>query len=327
MHTTTLAEVAAILRETSRILVFSHVAPDGDAIGSLLGFGWLLQAPGRRITLVSADGVPDEYEFLPGSSHVQTDAPAGPWDAVVTLDASDPRRLGSPFRPEVYGNTPIIVMDHHITNTRFGALNYVDAAAAATAQIMVDLADALPVSISFEAAVCLLTGLATDTLGFRTSNVTPQVMETAARLMETGANLSEIVSRTLAARPLSAMRLWGHALVNLQHDGRVAWVAVSNEMRAQAGATADGESGLVSFLVGAPEVDIAAVFSETVEGTVEIGFRARPGFDVSRLALALGGGGHPQASGCTVDGPLDAAQARVVPMLVALATGGPARRG
>jgi phosphoesterase RecJ-like protein len=130
---------------------------------------------------------------------------------------------------------------------------------------MVGLADALPAPISTEAAVCLLTGLATDTLGFRTNNVTPQVMKTAVRLMEAGASLSEIVSRTLAARPLSAMRLWGHALADLQHEGRVAWAAVSNEMRDQAGAPTDGESGLVSFLVGAPEVDIAAVFSETVD--------------------------------------------------------------
>jgi phosphoesterase RecJ-like protein len=327
MRTTTLAEVAAVLREASRILAFSHVTPDGDALGSLLGFGWLMQAPGRHVTLVSADGVPEEYQFLPGAVDVQTDAPAGPWDAVVALDASDPRRLGGPFRPDTYDNAPIIVIDHHITNTRFGTLNYVDATAAATAQILVGLADALPASISFEAAACLLTGLATDTLGFRTSNVTPRVMETAVRLMEAGANLSEIVSRTLAARPLNAMRLWGRALANLQHEGRVVWAAVSNEMREQAGASADGESGLVSFLVGAPEVDIAAVFSETAEGAVEISFRARPGFDVSGLALDLGGGGHPQAAGCTVDGPLAAAQARVVPMLVALAAGGPNRNG
>jgi phosphoesterase RecJ-like protein len=152
-------------------------------------------------------------------------------------------------------------------------------------------------------------------------------MKTAVRLMEAGASLSEIVSRTLAARPLSAMRLWGHALADLQHEGRVAWAAVSNEMRDQAGAPTDGESGLVSFLVGAPEVDIAAVFSETVEGAVEISLRSRPGFDVSGLALALGGGGHPQASGCRVDGPLAVAQARVVPMLVTLAAGSPTPNG
>ena len=210
-------------------------------------------------------------------------------------------------------------MDHHVTNLRFGTLNYVDTTAAATAQIMVDLADALPTPISYNAALCLLTGIATDTLGLRTSNVTPQVMRTAVRLMDAGIDLSMLISRTLAARPINAMRLWGLALGDLHHDGRVVWTAVSNEMRARAGATEDGESGLVSFIVGAPEADIAAVFSETPEGDVNISLRSRPGFDVSQLALALGGGGHPQAAGCTIDGPLAAAQERVVPALIALA--------
>ena len=243
----------------------------------------------------------------------------------MTLDASDPRRLGDPFRPETYGDAPIIVIDHHITNLHFGDLNYVDPTAAATAQIMVALADALPTPISHAAAVCLLTGLATDTLGFRTSNVTPQVMQTAVRLMETGADLSVLISRTLAARPVSAMKLWGLALANLQHTGRVVWTAVSNDMRARAGEPADGESGLVSFIMGTPEADVAAVFSETPEGAVEISLRAHPGFDISQLALELGGGGHPQASGCTLAGPLTAAQERVVPMLIALAAAGPTR--
>jgi len=116
--------------------------------------------------------------------------------------------------------------------------------------------------------------------------------------------------------------------VNLQHEGRVVWAVVDSAMRAQAGAGSDAESGLGNFLVGAPEADIAAVFSETPGGAVEIGFRSRPGFDVSGVALALGGGGHPQAAGCTVEGPLDAVQARVIPMLLAVASGssGPAAR-
>ncbi len=322
---TTLNEIAAVLNGATRVLAFCHVTPDGDAIGSLLGFGQLLAAPEREIVLVSADGVPEEFHFLPGADRIQTVAPDMAWDAVVTLDASDPRRLGDPFRPESYGDAPIINMDHHVTNLLFGDLNYVDPTAAATAQIMVDLADALPTPISHDAAICLLTGLATDTLGFRTSNVTPQVMRTAVRLMETGVDLSMLISRTLAARPVSAMKLWGLALAELQQTGRVVWAAVSNDMRAQTGATEDGESGLVSFLVGAREADIAAVFSETPEGAVAVSLRSSSGFDVSQLALDLGGGGHPQAAGCTLDGPLTAAQERVVPMLAALVAAGPTR--
>jgi phosphoesterase RecJ-like protein len=321
---TALAEVASALRSAGRILAMCHIAPDGDAIGSLLGLAWVLRSAGARppgaIALVCADGVPEQYRYLPGAHQVLTQAPPGPWDAVVTLDASDTRRLGDPYRPEAFGGATVINVDHHVTNLYFGDLNYVDPGAVATSEIIVALADALPAEIASEAAICLLTGIATDTLGFRTSNVTPRVLLTSVRLMQAGADLSDIIARTLTYRPLNDMRLWGLALGDIRQAGGAAWVAVSPEMRARAGAAEGAESGLASFLLGAPEADVAAVLSENTAGNVEISFRSKPGFDVSEVALALGGGGHPQASGCTVPGPLAAAEARVVPLLVAAAT-------
>jgi phosphoesterase RecJ-like protein len=326
MNTTPLAEIAGLLLRAERVLALCHVSPDGDAIGSLLALGSLLRqsadgrsAPNREITLVSADGVPEQFRFLPGASHIRTAAPSGPWDVVVTLDASDIRRLGEPFHPETYGGTPLVNIDHHVTNLYFGTHNYVDPSAAATAQIVVHLADAMSVPISHETAICLLTGLATDTLGFRTSNVTPDVLRTGIRLMEAGADLSDIIARTLTYRPVDVMRLWGLALGELRSEGRAIWAVVSDEMRERVGAPQDAESGLVSFLIGAPEADIAAVFSEAADHRVEVSFRARPGFDVSALALSLGGGGHPQASGCALPGSLADVETRVAPMLIALA--------
>jgi len=270
----------------------------------------------RKLTLACADPVPAQFQWLPGASEIISTPPAGPWDVVVGLDASDGARLGSPFRPADFGAAPIVIIDHHITNLRFGTLNYVNPAAVATSQIVVDLADALGAPISREAATCLLTGLVTDTLGFRTSNVTPQVMAVAMRLMEAGANLAEITERTLNHKPLNTLRLWGQALANVQINGRVVWATITRQMRDQVDAPLNGDGGLVSQLINAPEAVIAAVFSETADGKIEIGFRAKSGYDVSQIALSLGGGGHPQASGCTVAGPLKAAEAQVVPLLL-----------
>lgn len=326
MNSTTLAEIAGILKPARRILAISHISPDGDAIGSLLGLGWLLRSrpvsaagPGqpekRSVTLVCSDRLPAQFRFLPGSETIVTAIPAQPWDAVITLDASDVLRLGPSFHIENFADTPVINLDHHVTNLFFARYNYVDARAAATAQIVVALADALGAPVGREAAVCLLTGLVTDTISFRTSNVTIDVMRTAVRLMEAGASLADITERAMNHRPLSSMRLWGLALSQLHTQGRIVWASITREMRAAAGAPEDGDAGLVGFLINAPEANVAAVFSETDEGSVEIGFRARPGYDVSELALSLGGGGHPQASGCTVPGPLSEAEARVVPML------------
>ncbi len=322
----TLAEIANLLRGASRVLALTHIAPDGDAIGSLLGFGWVLRAAwrqaagqpgqtGRAITLACADSPPAQLQWLPGVTDIVTTPPAGSWDVVVGLDASDALRLGSAFRPADYGATPIVILDHHVTNLHFGAFNYVNPSAAATAQIIVDLADTLDAPLGREAATCLLTGLVTDTLGFRTNNVTPQVMATAMRLMQAGANMSEVTERTLNHRPLNVLRLWGLALSRVRLKRQVAWISITQRMRQEVDAPTAGDGGLVSQLINAPEAAIAAVFSEGVGGKVEIGFRAKSGYDVSQIALNLGGGGHPQAAGCTIMGPLDAAEERVLPML------------
>jgi bifunctional oligoribonuclease and PAP phosphatase NrnA len=316
-----LAAIAATLSRALRVLAICHIAPDGDAIGSLLGLGWLLRAlpseTERTITLACADGVPVQFAFLPGAGEILSDPPSQVWDAVVTVDSSDERRLGACFRRGEYAGAPIIVLDHHVTNLNFGALNYVDATAAATAQVIVDLADALQVPIGAEAATCLLTGIVTDTLSFRTNNVTPEVLRIAARLMEAGAVLSEITERALNQKPLNVMRLWGLALADLRQEHYVVWTLITREMRVRAGAPDTGDGGLASFLISAPEAKVAAVLSEKPDGQVEIGLRARNGLDVSELALALGGGGHPQAAGCTIPGPLPDAEARLLPLLFA----------
>ena len=200
----TLTEIADLLRRARRVLAITHVSPDGDAIGSLLGFAWVLRrawrdggdgGTGRTLTLACADSTPFQFQWLPGVADIVTNAPAGPWDLVVGLDASDPARLGKPFQSTAAGGAPVIVLDHHITNLNFGTYNYVDPIAVATSQIVVALADALGVAIGPEAAACLLTGLVMDTLGFRTNNVTPQVMAVAMRLMEAGASLADITER------------------------------------------------------------------------------------------------------------------------------------
>ncbi len=317
-----LAEIAAALRRAGRVLAICHTSPDGDAIGSLLGLAWVLRALSRppEVVLACADPVPEQLTFLPGAGEIVSVRPAGPWDAVVALDASDADRLGDLFTPAEYGQAPVIVLDHHVTNLFFGTLNYVDTDAAATAQIVLDLADALPVPVSYRAAVCLLAGLVTDTLSFRTSNVNARVLRDAARLAELGADISDIAQRSLFTRPLALLRLWGAALNRMQFTDGVLWTEISRAMREQAGLRGSNESGLSSQLINAAEARVAAVFSETTDGKVEVSLRARPGYDVASVALRLGGGGHPQAAGCTLKGTLAEAEATVLPLLLAVAS-------
>jgi phosphoesterase RecJ-like protein len=291
-----------LILPAERILLVTHVAPDGDAIGSLLGLGWLLRAQRKQLTMACADPVPEIYDWLPGSDEVVRQG-SGRYDLVISLDCSDQRRMGWAYEDRMAA-APLLNIDHHVTNTRFGTVNWVDPSSAATAQMLLNLADALGWELTRPIAVCLLNGLVTDTRSFRTSNVDIAAFQAALQLMEAGASLSEITRRALEQRPLASVRLWGQAIDGLHLQDGVLWTEVTHAMRQYWALGEDGDSGLTNFLSGVREASVVVVFTERKNGTVDVGMRAVPGYDVAQVALRLGGGGHPLAAGCTLEGDL-----------------------
>jgi phosphoesterase RecJ-like protein len=162
--------VIDVIRQHKRILCVSHINPDGDAYGSLLGMGWILRHLGKTPVLAMHDRTPSDFRFMPGSEQIiAPGSVANSYDLIICLDASSPDRMGAVFRPDAHAQIPLLVIDHHITNTRFGTWNWVAPDHAATCQMLVTLAQALSVPLTGPVAQCLLTGLVTDTLGFRTS--------------------------------------------------------------------------------------------------------------------------------------------------------------
>lgn len=313
-------DLLAAIRQAHRVLCISHVAPDGDAIGSLTGLGWILRRLGKEPTLALADPVPEDFHFVPGQDQIVGPEGVGDvYDLAICVDASSPDRMGDAYRPEVHGRFPLAVIDHHVTNTFFGQINWVDPSAAATCQMLVALAQALDVPVTGELAESLLTGLVTDTLGFRTSNTDTRVLATAIRLMEGGADLNHIVNMTLRRRPFSVVRLWGMVLPTVTLEEGVIWAVIRQAQRQAAGVPEDVSPGLAGFLVEVKEADISAAFTERIheDGRVEVecSFRSKPGFDVSQVAFALGGGGHPPAAGCTLPGTVEEVVSRVVAAL------------
>lgn len=314
-------DLLTALRTAHHILCVSHVNADGDAYGSVLGMTHLLHRLGKRAVAAMPDPVIPDFTFLSGAEAIiAPDAVADDYDLIVCLDMSSPDRMGAIFDPTRHTAIPLVVIDHHITNTRFGAANWVEASCAATSQMLVYLADALGVALDLPLAECLLTGIVTDTLCFRTSNTTPEVLEAAMRLQRAGANLAATVQRTLNRLPFSTLPLWSQVLAGARLESGVAWVTVSQAQLRAAG-HADDDSRLNSILSSVNEADMSAVFTEktNVQGdpTVECSFRAKPGFTVGDLAFQLGGGGHAPASGCTLAGDLAAVVARVVPLMIA----------
>jgi bifunctional oligoribonuclease and PAP phosphatase NrnA len=302
--------VDELIRHARRILLVTHIAPDGDAIGSLLGTAEMLRTQGKDVTAACADPVPITYTWLPGSEIVMQQG-SGTYDLIVSLDCSDERRMGKVFEAEM-AMVPLINIDHHVTNTLFGTVNWIDPSSVATAQMVLALAGALGWEVTTPVATCLLTGMVTDTRSFRTSNVDDAAMRAALRLIEAGASLSEITHRVLDQRPLASVRLWGQAIEHLHLQEGLLWTEVTRDMRQQWAPGENGDSGLANFLSGVREAQVVVVFTERDDGTVDVGMRAEPGYDVSQVALELGGGGHPQASGCTLMGELPSIRERVL---------------
>lgn len=305
--------IQELVRGARRILVVTHVAPDGDAIGSLLGLGWLLRAQGKEVTLACEDPVPGIYGWLAGSAAIVRQV-RGQYDLVISLDCSDERRMGNVFHDGLSG-IPLLNIDHHVTNTQFGTVNWVDPTSVSTTQMILDLAESFGWQVPEPVAVCLLVGLVTDTRSFRTYNMDAAAMRAALRLIEAGASLNEITRRVLDQRMLASVRLWGQAIDRLQLQDDVLWTEVTREMRQTWGLGEDGDSGLANFLSGVRESKVVVVFTERDNGTIDVGMRSGPGWDVAQVAHRLGGGGHPQAAGCTLEGDLEAVKGRVLPEL------------
>lgn len=312
------AAASEALKQAGRILIVTHVNPDGDAIGSLLGLANALREMGKKVTTAVDGGTPDYLDFLPGAGGVQGKLKRGNWDLMVSVDASDELRTGL-VGEYGRGHSPkVINLDHHPTNVWFGDIFVVVPSAVSATEIVFDWLAYMGHPLSKRVAEPLLAGLVTDTLGFRTSNVTARTLEIAQHLITAGASLAEIVARALVSKPYNTIELWKRSLNSVTMNGVVIAAAVTQDDLKQAKITDSTDRGLVGLLVSVDEAKIAVVFKELPDGRVEISLRSKPGYDVSGVALGLGGGGHTQASGATIDGPLEAAQERVLALLLAI---------
>ncbi|NTV37320.1 MAG: hypothetical protein HGA53_10235 [Anaerolineaceae bacterium] len=301
-------QIREMIANANRIVVVSHIRPDGDAVGSLLGLGNALIEAGKEVQLILQDGVPGSFRHLPSSDKV-TRRITSEYDLAIVVDCSDMIRTGG-----VLGERqPDINIDHHITNLNFATINCVYPEAVATSVILANNLSDWGFKITPAVAKPLLTGLVSDTLGFRTANVTPGDLRVAANLMEDGAtNLSDLYQRALNRRSFEGIRYWGQGLSKIQRQGKLVYTVLSISDRASAGYNGNDDADLINVIQNVEDSDIAMILVEQHGGKVKISWRAQPGIDVSALALSFGGGGHPAAAGCEISGNLEEVQAKVL---------------
>lgn len=304
-----IARAAEIVRGANHVALACHVQPDGDALGSMLAFHHLCRANG--VASVASWGRPfvvaPHYGFLPGL-HLATkpgDFPAEP-DVMLTFDCGSLDRLGELGGP-ARAARELIVLDHHASNDRFGTLNVVDTSAAATAVVVRDLARALGWALTRDAAVCLYTGLVTDTGRFQYENTTPEVFELAAELAHFGIPTDEICRKLYEEHRFDYLRLVGAVLARAQLDRDIGFVAtwITNFDLDGFGVTLDECEGLIDLVRRTTEADVACVCKESHEG-VKVSLRSLAGsnIDVGLIARRFGGGGHPYAAGFTAPYPV-----------------------
>jgi phosphoesterase RecJ-like protein len=301
-------EINQRFNSAQHIVIASHIRPDGDAIGSTLGLGLALQNAGKKIEMVLSDGVPSEFRHLPGSNQI-THRVSGTFDLVIVVDCSDIERVGGALNGVV---RPDLIIDHHITNQSFGTINVIEPEAVATSSILTEYLPRWGLQITPDVASALLTGMVSDTLGFRTSNTTPGALRQAALLMEYGANLPDLYQRALISHSFEALKYWGQGLVHLRREDNLFWTSLTLKDREQAKYYGNDDADLVNLLSAIDNIDIAIVFVEQTDGKVKISWRSRPGIDVSQIAVQFGGGGHPAASGAEVTGQLEEVELSVL---------------
>jgi phosphoesterase RecJ-like protein len=298
------------------IALACHVNPDGDALGSLLALGIALKAnyPNKAITLLSHDGVPEIYEFLPGSGQVLSESPILCYDLAIALDSGDPERTGERIFPIFAASTVRMDIDHHIGEGEFGDVRLLDTKAAATAEIVYDLITHLGTPITTDIATCLLTGVITDTGSFRFMNVTPRTLRTAASLIEAGASPSLIAERVFDNRTFAATKLLGRTLSSLQSDldGRIMYAAIRYSDFIETGSADQDTEGFINLVRSIRSSEVALLFRESEEGNVRISLRSCDKVNVSEVAQQFGGGGHRMASGCSFRGSLQDAEAALL---------------
>jgi phosphoesterase RecJ-like protein len=296
-----MAAILQLLRQGERFLVCSHSRPDGDAVGSMLAMGMLLEQMGKRADLVTADRIPTIYGGLPGAGAIRCATRVhGPYDAVILLECGGLDRTGVRGLEKFY----LINIDHHISGREFAHLNWLDREAASVGELVYRLAKAAGATITPEMAACLYTTVLTDTGGFCYGLTRASTFALAEELVAAGADPIRIAREVYFSIPAAKMLLLGAALSNLKREGRLAWLWVTHRDLARTCAAEEDCEGIVNFAVCISGVEVAVFLCELSQQNIRLSLRSKGKVNVAAVAEKLGGGGHENAAGCTLEGPL-----------------------
>ncbi len=311
-HATLIESLLQVFRSTPSFNLTSHARPDGDAIGSVLALGAILEQLGCKVEIVLADPIPAIYESLPGVDRITHAASVPPGTPSILLECDSIERTGLGGLNGSY----LINIDHHASGRPFADLNWIDPEACAVGAMVYQIAVAAGVEITRDIATCLYTAILSDTGAFTYGGTNALTFAIAHDLALSGARPGEIARDIYFSSPESKIRLLGAALCRMKREGPIVWSWVTLQDLHTVSAEVEDCEGVINHLIGVTGVEAAAFLREMPDsGRYRLSLRSKGTLDVAKVAEHFGGGGHKTASGCTLPGPIEDASVRIVEQL------------
>jgi len=309
-----LSQVVELIENKSNFAITTHIKPDGDGVGSSLGLCWLLRSLGKNAEVVINGNIPQAYTSLPGADEIRdVKSVNGKYDAVFVIECSDLERPGI----EGLDNQITVNIDHHATSEHFGTINWIDSTASAVGEMIYNLCKAIGGRITREIAECVYMALVTDTGSFHFSNTSDRTLKVASELVKAGAKPSKISEAVYNNYNWSRIELMRQVLGTVKRDstGRIAAMRQTLEMRKLADAVDGDNNGFVNIPLAARDIQAVVYMREVGDKQYRASLRSKGIINVAKVAEKFGGGGHKNASGLSIDGDWDEAEARIVAAL------------
>ena len=304
----TLHKIIECIQNTKKSLVLAHQNPDGDTLGSMLAVGALLKELGHSVDHVISDPVPEIYKFLPFANLVKLPddtSLTGNYDLAFSLDCGSIKRLGK--AQDLFKSAKETVnLDHHISNEKFATYNWIEPDATSTGQVVHWLAKGMKKNITPEIATLLYTTLLTDTGCFANSNTNAIAMSWASELINLGAKHAEVYRKAFLEKPFKSVKIFGTGLNNMSliENGEMIWTFVNKDEMNSLSATGEDTEDIIDYMMRTRGVKIGIFFREDGNET-KVSLRSNTEFDVSKIAMSFGGGGHKRAAGINIKKPLN----------------------
>ncbi len=299
-------KVAKSIKKAKNIIIFHHVAPDGDGIGSSLALREMISQLGctNKLDTVITGKIPDLYKFLPGIEHLKKyndESVYQSYDLAITVDCACKDRLGD--ATELFNKArSSINIDHHISNDGFADIDWIEPKASAVGEVLFELIKPLGVKLTENIAINLYTAILTDTGGFKFANTKPKTLKICAELIAAGANPVDIYKNCFELKPLAMVKLHAKAIDNAVYleNNEIVYTKITRKLIEEINASDDHIDGITEALRQVNCVKVALVFKETTRGTTKVSLRSN-GINVCEIANFFGGGGHTLAAGCLID--------------------------